>query len=120
MIIMSLLPNAVRRDASTLVAPRVVVLERDAFSTSCTSYQVSTIYLKGCWNYHDHKISITKKITKKHGPKSCGSYTQRIFSTSCTILPSMINISQRMLKLRRSEGYANGRAGQADRYSVGK
>ena len=44
-------------------------------------------------------------ITQKHGTQSCGSCTWHAFKTSCTIQSSIINISERVLELSRSQSF---------------
>ena len=61
-----------------------------------TKYNVLSLYLKGVWSYGDHKISpyqtLSGKVTKKRCTQICVSCKQHAFSTTCTILPSIINI----------------------------
>ena len=40
-----------------------------------------------------------KKKKKNYSIQSCGPYMQHTFLTSCTILPSIINVSSMALKL---------------------
>ena len=46
-----------------------------------------------------------KKTKKKHSIQSCGPYMQHTFLTSCTILPSIINVFSMALKLWQSHGF---------------
>ena len=60
------LPNTVRGDT-----PRVVILLCDMLSQPYVqSYQVSSMYLKRCWGYQDHKVSI-RGDNSKHSTWSC-------------------------------------------------
>ena len=45
------------------MAPEVVVLVRDMpFQPRVQSYQVSSIYLKGCWMYGAHYKNVSNRI----------------------------------------------------------
>ena len=64
-------------------------------------YQVPSIYLQGCWSWWSQgfycQILSGELTWKLWQPELHGFCMQLAFSTSCTTLPSIINISQRML-----------------------